>query len=97
MTYVEYMDALRRGAIGLWDIGVVEEHGPHLPLGTDIYLAHAQTLEIREQLAERGIESLILPPFVGSERCDTQHARFDRGTPSDDDRRHRRHPRQPQQ
>jgi creatinine amidohydrolase len=54
MTYVEYVDAIRPGGIGLWGIGVIEEHGPHLPLGTDIYLAHAQTTKIQEQLTERG-------------------------------------------
>lgn len=25
----------------LFPLGVIEEHGPHLPLGTDIYLSYA--------------------------------------------------------
>jgi len=41
MTFQEVEEAAKRGAIVLWPMGVIEEHGPHLPLGTDIYGAYA--------------------------------------------------------
>src|SRR5574340_175791 len=35
MTYPQVEAAIVRGAVGLWAIGVIEQHGPHLPTGTD--------------------------------------------------------------
>ena len=63
MTYPEIEDAARRGAVVLWALGVIEEHGPHLPLATDVYVPCATLREARTILAERGIESVIAPPF----------------------------------
>jgi creatinine amidohydrolase len=42
---------------------VIEEHGPHLCLGTDIYTAHRQCLSIKERLEEHGLTVTIAPPF----------------------------------
>lgn len=39
MTMVEFGDAMRRGAWLLLPIGTTEEHGPHLPLGSDMIQA----------------------------------------------------------
>jgi creatinine amidohydrolase len=63
MTYPEIEDAARRGAVVLWALGVIEEHGPHLPLATDVYVPCATLREARTILAKRGIESVIAPPF----------------------------------
>jgi creatinine amidohydrolase len=63
MTYPEIEDAARRGAVVLWALGVIEEHGPHLPLATDVYVPCATLREARDILTERGIESVIAPPF----------------------------------
>lgn len=63
MTYVEFEQALARGAIGLWGLGVVEEHGPHLPLGTDIYLPYVKARRACEILTSGGVEAVVLPPF----------------------------------
>jgi creatinine amidohydrolase len=63
MTYLEVEEAARRGAVVLWALGVIEEHGPHLPLATDVYVPSATLREARTILAERGIESVIAPPF----------------------------------
>ena len=38
MTYPEVEQAVRDGAVALWALGVIEQHGPHLPLGTDVYV-----------------------------------------------------------
>lgn len=63
MTYPDVEQAIRDGAVALWALGVIEQHGPHLPLGTDVYVPMARLRRARQLLAERGIRSLIVPPF----------------------------------
>ena len=63
MTYPEVERAAREGACALWALGVIEQHGPHLPLGTDVYVPMARLRRARQLLQERGIKSLIVPPF----------------------------------
>ena len=63
LTYPEVEALARDGAVILWGLGVIEEHGPHLPLGTDVYLPYATLKLARRLLADRGIKAEILPPF----------------------------------
>jgi creatinine amidohydrolase len=63
MTYPEVVEAARQGAVVLWGLGVIEQHGPHLPLATDVYLPYATLRETRKILAQRGVPSIIMPPF----------------------------------
>ena len=63
MTWNEAEAAASGGAIALWGFGVIEQHGPHLPVGTDVYLPSARLRRVRKLLAERGITSIIVPPF----------------------------------
>lgn len=63
MTYPEVEQAVRDGAVALWALGVIEQHGPHLPLGTDVYVPMARLRRARQILAGRGIQALIIPPF----------------------------------
>lgn len=63
MTCPEVEAAIARGAVGLWAIGVIEQHGPHLPTGTDVYIPGARLRAVKARLADAGIASLILPPF----------------------------------
>ncbi len=63
MTYPEIEHAARKGAVALWGLGVIEQHGPHLPLATDVYVPAAILRGARSMLAARGIESVIVPPF----------------------------------
>lgn len=63
MTYPEVEQAARDGAVLLWGLGVIEEHGPHLPLGTDVYVPAARLRRVRGLLGARGIRALIMPPF----------------------------------
>src|SRR5476649_2879198 len=57
MTYPEIAEAAASGAAALWGLGVIEQHGPHLPL------AYAVLRRVKALLADRGIASLIVPPF----------------------------------
>ena len=63
MTYPEVVEASRSGAIVLWGLGVIEQHGPHLPLATDVYLPYALLREARKVLAARNVPSILMPPF----------------------------------
>jgi creatinine amidohydrolase len=63
MTYPEVEQAVRDGAVALWALGVIEQHGPHLPLGTDVYVPMARLRRARQILAGRGIQALIVPAF----------------------------------
>jgi creatinine amidohydrolase len=63
MTFPEVEQAARGGAVLLWGLGVIEEHGPHLPLGTDVYLPSATLRLVRRKLAARGVTALIVPAF----------------------------------
>lgn len=63
MTWYEVDQAARDGAVLLWAFGVIEQHGPHLPTGTDVYLPQARLRAVRQALAGRGIQALIVPPY----------------------------------
>ncbi len=42
---------------------MVEEHGPQLSLGTDIYLVYAKCVLIRDILEKKGRRAVVAPPF----------------------------------
>jgi len=63
MTSPEVEQAARDGATALWALGVIEQHGPHLPLGTDVYIPLSHLRRARQMLAARGIASVIVPPL----------------------------------
>jgi len=62
LTYPGVEALAREGAV-ISCLGVIEEHVPHLPLGTDVYLPYATLKLARRLLAARGIQAEILPPF----------------------------------
>jgi len=47
----------------LWPMGVIEEHGPALPTGTDIYQSYARMKRVSELLKADGIKTLVAPPM----------------------------------
>jgi creatinine amidohydrolase len=63
LTWNELEARARSGAIALWAIGAIEEHGPHLPLATDIYLPTSQLRLVRSMLGKRGVKAEIVPPY----------------------------------
>lgn len=63
MTFPEIVQAAADDAIVLWGMGVIEEHGPHLPLATDVYLPSVTLRKVRALLKEKNIPSVIMPPF----------------------------------
>ena len=63
MTAPALQAAADRGASVLLPVGVIECHGPHLPLGTNAYIALDLCRATRRFLAASGREALIAPPF----------------------------------
>ena len=63
MTYPEIEELIRQEAVVLLPVAVIEEHGPHLPLGTDTYLTYAMFRHIQDELNKSNIKSVIAPPF----------------------------------
>jgi creatinine amidohydrolase len=63
MTYPEVVKAATRGAVVLLPSGVVEQHGPHLPIGVDTYGSYLQAKLVRREMSRLGREAIIAPPF----------------------------------
>jgi creatinine amidohydrolase len=63
MTYQEIEGLVRAGAVVLFPVAVIEEHGPHLPLGTDTYITCSMLKHIQNELKRLDIPSVIAPPF----------------------------------
>ena len=54
----------------LFPLGVIEEHGPHLPLGSDILWSNYICKEVKRLLEKRGKQVLIAPPYYfGVNHC----------------------------
>ena len=54
----------------LFPLGVIEEHGPHLPLGADIYWSCGMCRIVRDKLKSMEKKSVILPPYYwGVNHC----------------------------
>ena len=56
LNWPDARDALRRARVALLPVGSTEQHGPHLPLGTDWYIAS----HIAQEVAESA-DRLLLP------------------------------------
>lgn len=70
MTWQEVEKAAQENQIVLFPLGVIEEHGPHLPLGTDAYWSYASCRCILEELNNKGERALIVPPYYwGVNHC----------------------------
>jgi creatinine amidohydrolase len=63
MKWTDIQYYVDHNALVLLPLGVIEEHGPHLCLGTDIYTAHIHSNFIKEKLEGKGHTVVIAPPF----------------------------------
>ena len=63
MKWTDIQDYADKKAIVLLPIGVIEEHGPHLCLATDIYTAHIDCEAVKNYLERKGYPVIIAPPF----------------------------------
>ncbi|MBN1822312.1 MAG: creatininase family protein [Prolixibacteraceae bacterium] len=63
MPWSEIENAKDSGAIVLISVGVIEEHGPHMSCGTDLYMAHLGNYLLKTELEKKGVKVLIAPPI----------------------------------
>ncbi len=63
LSYPAIEQAAKDHAVILWPLGVIEEHGPAMPLGTDIYQSTERMRRVGELLKADGIRSLVAPPM----------------------------------
>lgn len=63
LPWIEIEKSIKNGAIVLLPVGVIEEHGPHMCSGPDIYQAYISAKIVKSELDKKGIPSLIAPPF----------------------------------
>ncbi|MGE0641301.1 MAG: creatininase family protein [Thermoanaerobaculia bacterium] len=57
-------DADSPNRVAILPLGAVEAHGPHLPVGTDVWIAEAMARAGRNRLAEEGVPALVLPAIA---------------------------------
>lgn len=63
MTWVEVKESAEKGDIVLFPIGVIEEHGPHMDLSPDVYMAYIFCKFLKRKLEQKNIKSIITPPY----------------------------------
>lgn len=63
MTWEEVKICAERGDSVLFPIAVVEAHGPHMDLSPDIYIAYLFCRFLKKNLLEKGINTIISPPY----------------------------------
>ncbi len=73
LTRTEIGERARRGAIAVLPTGATEQHGPHLPVGTDTFAVEAITRAAAASIADR-VPVLVTPtlPFG----CSPHHLAF---------------------
>jgi creatinine amidohydrolase len=50
LSWIEYRDRIRAGAIVILPVGAIEQHGYHLPLGVDAYIAEAIAIRVAHRV-----------------------------------------------
>lgn len=63
MTYQQIEEAATKKLPVLFPIAVIEEHGPHMCLGTDTYLTYNFARDVKKGLLDLGVDSIIAPPY----------------------------------
>lgn len=63
MNWLQIKQLAEKNALVLLPLGVIEQHGPQLSLGTDTYLVYAKCICVRDALQRAGYEAVIAPPF----------------------------------
>lgn len=64
LTWEEAQTLLELGAVALLPTGATEPHGPHLPLDTDVLIAHTAAVRAATALLNAGPRALVLPPLA---------------------------------
>lgn len=63
MTWLEVENEVKNNSIVLLPIAIIEEHGPHMDLSPDVYIAYLFCKLLKKKLKNKNIRSIIAPPF----------------------------------
>ncbi len=64
-SFTQLEDSFARGpVVAILPLGAVEAHGPHLPVGADVWIAEAMARAGVEGLARVGVSALVLPALA---------------------------------
>ena len=63
LSWPEVKAAAEADALVIVPVGVVEEHGPHMSLGADVYQTVLGCRMLKRKLEERQIQAVIAPPM----------------------------------
>lgn len=64
LTWNELGTWAREGAIAMVALGPMEDHGPHLPAGVDLYLAQGFVKELGQRLERQSGRAIIVLPSI---------------------------------
>ena len=64
LSSAEFQDRISGSSILVQPLGAMEQHGPHLPLATDLIIAEAVAREAVHRCADRGIDVWLLPSLA---------------------------------
>ncbi len=57
-------ELVRGSLVAILPLGAVEAHGPHLPVGTDVWIAEAMARKGAEKLGKEGTSVFVLPSLA---------------------------------
>ena len=63
-TWPRLAERAGEATVAILPLGAVEAHGPHLPVGTDVWIAEAMAREGARRLGERGVAAWVLPALA---------------------------------
>jgi creatinine amidohydrolase/Fe(II)-dependent formamide hydrolase-like protein/SAM-dependent methyltransferase len=63
MTWTEVKKSAENGDVVLFPVGIIEEHGPHMDLSPDVYMAYLFCRFLKQSLERKNIRSIIAPPY----------------------------------
>jgi creatinine amidohydrolase len=63
MAWPAIEKAASQGAVVLLPVGIIEEHGPHLGLAVDTYIACLLGVLAKHELEARDVKTLVAPPY----------------------------------
>jgi creatinine amidohydrolase len=66
LTWPQVQQAAQNNVLVLVPVGVIEEHGPHMSLGADTYLACLRSRRIKAALEALGTKAIIARPSIGN-------------------------------
>ncbi|WP_029151191.1 creatininase family protein [Microbacterium indicum] len=67
------LEALSEASVVVQPIGALEQHGPHLPVSTDLVIPEEIGARAVERAAASGVDAWLLPPIAAS-KSDEHHA-----------------------